>query len=307
MHDNLVVATFKNSNASDASGLEDQIVTSPVASSSVQLEPETSSASAPVSPCPYLSVIVPTYRDGDRVEENLQKLANALYATGLSWEIIVIVDGDEETYRHALKVRSGQIQVFGYQINRGKGFALRYGMSLARGELVTFIDSDMEIGPEEIGRMATLLDLYKADIVIGSKRHPLSEVLYPWTRRLQSFCYQTLIRLLFRVKVHDTQTGLKMMRQEVAERVLNAACVKRFAFDLELIALARHFGYQRIIEAPVVINYQFSTTTNLKAVFFVLRDTAAIFYRMYIRKSYDHVTVGRDQLIASLPALFVAD
>ncbi len=254
-------------------------------------------------PCPLLSVVVPAYHDGRRIVENLGRLVRALDATDLPWEIVVVVDGDLETFRAAWPLQTSRVRVVGYEQNRGKGFALRYGMSLASGDLVTFIDSDMEISPEEIGRMGQLLRLYDADIVVGSKRHPLSKVKYPRTRRFQSACYQMLIRLLFRVSVRDTQTGLKMMRREVATKVLDVALVKRFAFDLELLAIARHFGYRRIIEAPVLIDYQFSSTTNLRATFSVLWDTMAIFYRMYLRHWYDKTTsAGLVALQQGLPA-----
>jgi len=159
-------------------------------------------------------------------------------------------------------------------------------MAHATGAFVTFIDSDMEIAPEEIGRMLSLLRLYDADIVVGSKRHPMSQVHYPLLRRVQSAGYHRLCRILFRVKVHDTQTGLKMMRREVSRDVLRVALVKRFAFDLELLAIADHLGYRKVIEAPVTIDYAFSSTTNMSAVFWVLVDTAAIFYRLHLTRSY---------------------
>jgi glycosyltransferase involved in cell wall biosynthesis len=235
----------------------------------------------------HLSVIVPAYREGNRLEANLKRLEAALEGTVMSWEVIVVVDGDEETFKAALSCRTPRVRVYGYRENQGKGFALRFGISKAVGELVTFIDSDMEIGPEEIGRMSALLELYGLDIVVGSKRHPLSVVSYPWPRRVQSFIYQMLIRLLFRLDVTDTQTGLKMMRREVATQVLRVALVKRFAFDLELLAIAHHLGYRRIFEAPVTIDFQFASTTNLRAAYYVLADTLAIFYRLHILHYYD--------------------
>ncbi|HZS13198.1 MAG TPA: glycosyltransferase [Candidatus Dormibacteraeota bacterium] len=256
---------------------------------------------------PRLSVVVPAYHERASIAANLARLVEALDATTLSWEVIVVVDGDRETYLAALRDRDPRVQVYGYESNRGKGFALRFGMSKASGDLVTFIDSDMEISPDEIGRMAALLDLYHADVVVGSKRHPLSEVQYPWLRRLQSAGYQMLVRLLFRVRVRDTQTGLKMMRREVALRVLGAALVKRFAFDLELLALARHFGFRRIIEAPVRITYAFASTTNLRSVVWVLLDTLAIFYRLRLRRTYDRGNLGMVALLAALPAILGAD
>lgn len=234
---------------------------------------------------PALSVIVPTYAEPNIVR-NIATLETALLATGKSYQIVVVVDGHEPTWRMAQTAASPSVTVIGYQHNRGKGFALRYGIYRATGHIVSFIDSDMEIDPADLVRMAQILPLYDADVVIASKRHPLSRVQYPLFRRLQSSVYQLLIRILFRLPLHDTQTGLKVMRRDVALRVLDSAVVKRFAFDLELLVLARTFGFTRILEVPVTIDYQFATTTNLRAVFRVLQDTAAIFYRLHITRYY---------------------
>jgi len=253
-------------------------------------------------------VIVPAYREGSRIVPNLFRLTDALEQTGSTWEVIVVVDGDPATWAAAKDCQSPKVRVVGYSRNRGKGFALRYGISLAHGRLVTFIDSDMDIAPEEIGRMAGVLDLYQADVVVGSKRHPLSEVHYPWFRRVQSLAYQLLVRLLFQVRVRDTQTGLKMFRREVAERVVDVALVKRFAFDLELLVLAQHFGYRRIIESPVKIDYRFQSTTNPRAVFVVLWDTAAIYYRLHLLRWYDRSQPrGRSLLADELPTSLSGD
>ena len=267
----------------------------------VELTPDADSEQGSVD----VSVVVPTYRDDvDDLRASLAALERSLEATGRSWEIIVVVDGDRQTYSGIVESGSDRIRVHGYAANRGKGFALRYGMTKTRGRLVTFIDSDGEIDPQDIGRMANLLELYRADVVVGSKRHPLSEVCYPFARRAQSWCYHMLTRLLFRLKVRDTQTGLKLMRREVALRVLDVALVKRFAFDLELLALAMHFGFGRIIEAPVSIHYRFRSTTNLRAALAVLRDTLAIFYRLYIRRWYDRAPArGLHRLMADLPPI----
>ena len=251
---------------------------------------------------PMLSVVVPAYRERDGIRASLKRLTGALTATGMSWEVVVVVDGDPATMAAARLCQSDHIRVFGYGQNRGKGFALRFGLAQTRGEVVSIIDADMEIAPEDIGRMVTLLNLYDADIVIGSKRHPLSQVSYPRLRRIQSSLYQLLLRVLFQFNVRDTQTGLKVMRREVAARVVDVALVKRFAFDVELLAVARHFGYRRVMEAPVKIDYAFQTTTSPKAAARALWDTAAIFYRLRLRHWYDrNATNGREALAVDLP------
>lgn len=169
----------------------------------------------------------------------------------------------------------------------GKGYAIKYGIDRASGDLITFIDADMSIDPAQIDGFIRLMDEVDADIVIGSKRHPDSNVGYPVFRRLQSFIYQKIIAVLFHFNLRDTQTGLKLFRRDVLMRVIPRALVKAYAFDLELLVVAHHLGYTNIIEAPVDIRQQFSTTTNLRAAWNVLMDTFAIFYRLRVLNFYD--------------------
>ena len=145
-----------------------------------------------------LSVVVPAYREGPRIYDNLQRLVAELDQLGSDYEVLVVSDGNtDRTAEEAERVSSPRVTVLQYPVNRGKGFALGYGVGRSTGELVTFIDADMELDPSEIKRFIELLHEQDADIVIGSKRHRLSRVHYPIFRRLQSFVYQVLIRLLF--------------------------------------------------------------------------------------------------------------
>jgi alpha-galactosidase len=110
---------------------------------------------------------------------------------------------------------------------------------------------------------------------------------------LQSFVYQVLVAALFTINVKDTQTGLKLFRRQVLQATLPRVLVKRYAFDLELLVVAHHLGYRRVVEAPITIEEQFATTTNLAAAARVLVDTAAIFYRLRILKYYDRGSTPR--------------
>jgi len=130
------------------------------------------------------------------------------------------------------------------------------------------------------------MELYHPDIVLGSKRHPLSDVHYPLIRRVLSWTYHALGRVLFRVKVSDTQTGLKLVRREVLLAVLPRMLEKRYAFDLELLVVARMLGYSRVFEAPVRIDYRFSSQVDARAAARILLDTLAIFYRRYVLDTY---------------------
>jgi glycosyltransferase involved in cell wall biosynthesis len=239
------------------------------------------------TPGTRLSVIVPAYHEGQHIAQNLRRLLGELDRLATSYEVIVVSDGNtDNTVLEAESVVSSNIKVVQYNVNMGKGYALRCGVSRSSGELITFIDADMELDPRYIKAFLAVMDGFDCDAVIGSKRHPMSNVRYPLFRRFQSSIYQLLIRALFQLRLRDTQTGLKLFRRKVLEEAVPLLAIKRFAFDLELLVVARSLGYRKIMEAPVDLDYQFDSTVNPRAVLNVLWDTAAIFYRLRILRYY---------------------
>ena len=235
-----------------------------------------------------LSVIVPAYREGRRIYSNLNRLIGELDKLEVPYEVILVSDGNtDSTVREALRVESPAVRVFHYPMNIGKGFALSCGVDQSVGALVTFIDADMELDPANIRGFIDQMKASDCDAVIGSKRHPQSKVAYPKLRRFQSALYQLLVRLLFNLNVRDTQTGLKLFRRAVLQEALPLLAIKKFAFDLELLVVARHLGYRKIVEAPIRLNYQFESTVNLQAAWRVIWDTAAIFYRLRVLRYYE--------------------
>lgn len=235
-----------------------------------------------------VSVVTPSYNPGLRVLRNLQRLVSVLNASGIRYEVIVVSDGSTDGSHEIIgELASGELRLIHYGDNRGKGFALRTGLARARGKYIVFIDSDGDLDPAQIRSFITLMDTFDADVVLGSKRHSMSKVSYPLTRRLMSTAYYWVVRTLFGLRVHDTQTGLKLVKREVLARVLPRMLEKRFAFDLELLVVAKRLGYDRFFEAPVTLDYQFESTVSSGSVFRILVDTAAIFYRCYILRYYD--------------------
>lgn len=233
-------------------------------------------------------MVVPAYREGGRIRENLKRLLSELDQLDTEYEVVVVSDGNnDDTAAEARSVGSPRLRVLEYAANMGKGYALTKGVEGSVGELVTFIDADMELNPREIKNFVRLMKDSDCDIVVGSKRHQESRVFYPPLRRLQSVLYQLLIRILFNLSIRDTQTGLKLLRRPVLAQVLPLLAVKRFAFDLELLVVAQQLGYRRIVEAPVELNFKFDSTVNPSAVYGILWDTAAIFYRLRILRYYD--------------------
>jgi glycosyltransferase involved in cell wall biosynthesis len=224
-----------------------------------------------------LSVVVPAYREGPTIYKAIGVLLESLHSLDRSYEVLVVSDGnDDETVEEA--ARHGEpVFVLHYEMRRGKGYALRYGISRARGEYIAFIDADMELHPDGLGPLLALVD-GGADAAIGSKRHPDSQVYYPFVRRVQSAAYQRLIRVLFDLDVMDTQTGIKVFRGPLLRESLAHISSDGFAFDLELLVVLRQHG-ARIAEGPVQLDYRFATTTGIRAVLDVMRDTWRIFRR----------------------------
>ena len=217
-------------------------------------------------------------------------------------ELIVVSDGSiDSTAERLLAAREeADIRVIHYDRNLGKGYAVKTGALASHGQWVALIDSDLDLDPDAIATYLELARQERLDFAIGSKRHPESLVHYPRSRRIASRCYQELNRLLFRLDVRDTQVGLKVFSRGVVDDVLPLLLVKRFAFDLELLAVAAALGHGRVRELPVQLNYRFSgSELRSRAVVRALIDTLAIFYRLRILRTYQR----KRHLLHGAPAL----
>lgn len=241
---------------------------------------------------PFISLIIPAYKQEKVISKELPRIENVLRKLNYLYEIIVVVDGTiDKTLENAKKVKSKNIKVFGYPNNKGKGYAIRYGVARSKGNIVGFIDSGMDLNPQGIAIVVKMFLDQNANIIIGSKRHFYSKVNYPPDRKIISFLAQIFIKILFGLDVTDTQVGLKFFKREVLEDVMPRLLVKRYAFDIELLVVAYHLGHRKIYEAPVQINYNFESSVLsqnlLKFILDTLIDTLAIFYRLVILRYYD--------------------
>ncbi len=241
-----------------------------------------------------VTIIIPAYKKEKTIQKDIEKIFNIMKETRWDFEIVVVDDGSpDRTFEKASKFKRSNVFVYHYETNRGKGYAVRYGMARANGDPIVFIDAGMEINANGISMILEHMQWYDADIVIGSKRHPASKVTQPLIRKIYSWGYHFLIKVLFNLRLKDTQTGLKVYKRKVLEDVLPRLLVKQFAFDIELLAVANYLGYTRIYEAPVEIEWDFSSTSFDKFLFLspyirmMLHDTLAIFYRIHILKYYD--------------------
>ena len=135
------------------------------------------------------------------------------------------------------------------------------------------------------------MEWYDADIVVGSKRHPDSQVVYSPARKFLSEGYYWIVKILFNIKVRDTQAGIKIFKKNVLAKILPRLVEKKFAGDLEMLVVADTLGFKRIFEAPVKLDYSLgplTTAATLDSIWNILIDTLAIWYRKNLLRYYSH-------------------
>lgn len=242
------------------------------------------------------SLIIPVYKQEHTIRKDLENVLTTLKSTNIDFEIIPVIDGIlDKSFAEAKKINDPRIHVVGYQTNHGKGYAVRYGFSKAIGDVIGFKDAGDDLKVKALPLMLDQFEFQKADVVIGSKRHPDSRIDYPMHRIVLSWVYQQFVKVLFGLNVRDTQVGMKIYRRTVLEDVLPRLLVKKFAFDIEILAVAYHLGYRNIYEAPVEIDL-FSGKSSiqwksmLRVISNVIVDTIAVFYRLRLLHYYDEAS-----------------
>lgn len=245
-----------------------------------------------------ISVVVPFYNPGAQLRPNVLNLLESLRRCGSTFEVITVSDGcTDDSPRSIADLDGGELRRLSLPRNQGKGAALRLGLREGRGRYIGFIDADGDLDPGLWEPFVALIGLYRPDVVIGSKVHPLSRV-DPGTavsRRVCSVGYRVLVGVLFPgLPVRDTQVGIKVFRRELLDDVLPRTVERGFVFDLELLVAARRMGYRRVLAAPVEVQARDVSTVNGWAVRRMLVETLGLAWRLYGRRGYDPPVVAAE-------------
>jgi len=233
---------------------------------------------------PQLSLVMPAYNEGRTIEEVIYKVDNVVRQTGLKYELIIVDDGSvDDTRKKAINSanNNSHVKVVSYRTNIGKGHALKSGFAHAKGDAVIFMDSDLDIDPGQVIRYVEALE--HGDVVIASKWHPQSNVEIPLMRRFLSHGFNVLVKLLIGIKVSDTQTGLKAVRRDPLDIIFSKLAIKRYAFDVELLALANLRGL-KVVELPV--NMRMRSIFSFREVWRMFLDLLGITYRLRVIRWY---------------------
>ena len=221
------------------------------------------------------SLVVPAYNPGPSVEHSWAEIERFLGDAPGAWEVVFVCDGctDGTAERLArLTRRTRAARVVSYHPNRGKGYAVRLGLSAALGAWRLFTDVDLAYGLDGVLRVARAL-WAGADVAVASRAHPDSRVLVPprwqgyaYRRHLQGMAYAAIARLLLPIAARDTQAGLKGMSAAAAAALLPRLRCDGFSFDCELLTACARLGLG-VSEVPVCLRVEGrgSTTGVLSA------------------------------------------
>jgi dolichyl-phosphate beta-glucosyltransferase len=221
-----------------------------------------------------LSVVVPAYNEEQRLAPGLRQALAYLARRGEPYELLVIDDGSRDGTSRVAEGFAGQgVRVVRHERNRGKGAAVRTGLLASRGRKVLISDADFSTPIEEVEKLEPFLQ-EGTPLVIGSRGLPGSQIRrrQPFYREMMGRVFNRLIRMFGVRGIRDTQCGFKLARGEEGRRIAGELRIEGFAWDVELIWLARRRGYG-IAEVGVVwINSPDSRVDPVRSSFSMLRD-----------------------------------
>ena len=200
----------------------------------------------------YLSWIIPAYNEERRIEKTLREVDIYLRSKNFpdGYEIIVVDASSKD--RTAEIVKNLQTEIFNLKLlnvaNRGKGWAVKEGILKAKGQIRLFSDADNSTAPNYFDAVQSLFE-QEYEIVISS-RHPKDvsgaarDVEEPWYREVLGSMGNLVIQTFGVWGIWDTQNGFKAFTAKAAENIFSRSRMNGFSFDIEVLALARRFGYK---------------------------------------------------------------
>ncbi|MFN7088557.1 MAG: dolichyl-phosphate beta-glucosyltransferase [Candidatus Paceibacteria bacterium] len=204
---------------------------------------------------PYLSVIIPAYNEEGRIDKTLREIDNYLSKQSYSYEILVVNDGSRDNTAgvvQGLMPFIKNLRLIDNPENHGKGWVVRQGMLESKGKIRLFSDADNSTSIDHVEKMFP--EFQKGfEVVIGSRRVPgaVIAVHQSFFRENLGRIFNLLVRILAGLPMKDTQAGFKAFTERAAREIFSRQTIWRFAFDVEILTIARQLGF-RIKEIPIV-------------------------------------------------------
>lgn len=199
-----------------------------------------------------LSIIIPAYNEENRIPSTLKDIGSYCRKRKLHHELLVVDDGSKDrTMEVVRKARIPCLRLLSYGENRGKGYAVRFGMRQAKGDILLFSDADLSTPIEELDKFLPLLDRF--DVLIGSRNLTASDIQInqPLFRQIPGRVFSIFTRLLVLPGIKDSQCGFKLFTRKAAKTIFSRQRIEGFGFDMELLFIARRHGL-RVKEVPII-------------------------------------------------------
>ncbi len=202
----------------------------------------------------YLSVVIPAYNEENRLPKTLGAVIDYLRNQDYSWEVVVVDDGSKDKTAEVVKeavVHEPRARLLQYGENRGKGYAVRYGMTNVEGEYRLFMDADNSTTIDHFEQFRPYFDM-GFDVVIGSRDVKGADIAkhQPWWKEKLGDLGNLWIQFWAVPGIKDTQAGFKIFTAKAAEDVFSRLTINRWGFDVEALAVAKHLGY-KVVERPI--------------------------------------------------------
>ncbi|MEK6887268.1 MAG: glycosyltransferase [Nanoarchaeota archaeon] len=212
------------------------------------------------------SIIVPAYNEEKRSGKFIPILLNYVKKNLSSSEVIIVNDGSKDKTSEKIKKFISEAnadsfaRIIGYNINKGKGNAVEFGVKHAAGEKILFIDADGAIQPNEISNMLAKLNKY--DVVVGDRLSAKSKIKSNPLRKLTSFGFNLFVSILFQDRFRDNLCGFKGFRRNAAKDIFYNLFDKRWVFDVELFFKIKKRKYS-LYSLPIQWKYVGGSRINM--------------------------------------------
>lgn len=227
----------------------------------------------------YLSVVIPAYNEEKRLPATLKSVVQYLQAQSYSWEIAIVDDGSQDKTSDLVRaagVHEARIRLLQYGENRGKGYAVRYGMTHVSGEVRLFMDADNSTTIDHFELFKPYLSM-GFDVVIGSRDVAGADIAVHqvWWKEKLGDLGNLWIRFWAVSGIKDTQAGFKIFTRQASEAVFPYLTIDRWGFDVEALAVARQKGY-KIAERPIRWVNDVNSKVSIRAYLDVLKEVIQV-------------------------------
>jgi dolichyl-phosphate beta-glucosyltransferase len=204
---------------------------------------------------PHLSLVIPAFNEAHRLPESLRAIALFCGKFSFPWEVLVVVErSTDETLDLAFAAAAEQanFHVIDNKVQRGKGYAVRTGMLRATGAICFYMDADLSVPLKEIRKFLERFQDRSVDVLIANRQHKHSRILrrQGFVRRFMGHCFNRILRRIAGVDIFDTQCGFKAFRREAARAIFSRQKLDGFAFDVEVLLLAKKLHLD-VVDLPV--------------------------------------------------------